>query len=142
MDNGNPWLARYTAFCSDSGSFLHDPGIGVEYGVFVLSRYKEERAKNITQLDSMKTTVYAIGTAVIGSGLTTIVGFGVLSFATVPMIQHLGQTLALGIAYCLLAALFVNPVFILLEEDYEYWNTNRKLEKLSIKKEGHLQKVR
>jgi hydrophobe/amphiphile efflux-3 (HAE3) family protein len=117
-------------------------GLGVEYGVFVLSRYKEERAKNINQLDSMTTTVYSIGTAVIGSGLTTIVGFGVLSFATVPMIQHLGQTLALGIAYCLLAALFVNPVFILLEEDYEYWNTNRKLEKLSIKKEGHLQKVR
>ncbi len=90
----------------------------------------------------MKTTVHAIGTAVIGSGLTTIVGFGVLTFATVPMIQHLGQTLALGIAYCLLASLFVNPLFILLEEDYEYWNTNRKLEKLSLKKEGHLQNVR
>lgn len=117
-------------------------GLGVEYGVFVLSRYKEERAKNINQLDSMKTTVYSIGTAVIGSGLTTIVGFGVLSFATVPMIQHLGQTLALGIAYCLLAALFVNPVFILLEEDYEYWNTNRKFEKLSIRKEVHSQRVR
>ncbi len=117
-------------------------GLGVEYGVFVLSRYKEERAKNINQLDSMKTTVYAIGTAVIGSGLTTIVGFGVLSFATVPMIQHLGQTLALGIAYCLLAALFVNPVFILLEEDYQYWNTSRKFEKLSIRKEVHSQRVR
>ena len=117
-------------------------GLGVEYGVFVLSRYKEERAKNISQLDSMKTTVYAIGTAVIGSGLTTIVGFGVLSFASVPMIQHLGQTLALGIAYCLLAALFVNPVFILLEEDYEYWNTHRKLEKLSKKKDVHTQRVR
>ncbi len=117
-------------------------GLGVEYGVFVLSRYKEERAKNINQLDSMKTTVHAIGTAVIGSGLTTIVGFGVLSFATVPMIQHLGQTLALGIAYCLLAALFVNPIFILLEEDYQYWNTNRKFEKLSTRKEVHSQRVR
>jgi predicted RND superfamily exporter protein len=79
-------------------------GLGVEYGVFVLTRYNEERDKNISQLDSMKTTVHAIGTAVIGSGLTTIVGFGVLSFATVPMMQHLGQTLALGIAYCLLAS--------------------------------------
>lgn len=117
-------------------------GLGVEYGVFVLSRYKEERAKNVSQLDSMKTTVYAIGTAVIGSGLTTIVGFSVLSFASVPMIQHLGQTLALGIAYCLLAALFVNPVFILLEEDYEYWSTHRKLEKLAMKKEMHAQRVR
>ncbi len=112
-------------------------GLGVEYGVFVLTRYNEERAKNESQLASMKTTVHGIGTAVIGSGLTTIVGFGVLSFASVPMIQHLGQTLALGIAYCLLAALFVNPLFILLEEDYEYWNTPRKLEKLAAKKEEH-----
>jgi hypothetical protein len=113
-------------------------GLGVEYGVFVLSRYNEERAKNNSQLDSMKTTVFGIGSAVIGSGLTTIVGFGVLSFSSVPMIQHLGQTLALGIAFCLLAALFVNPVFILLEEDYEYWNTQKKLEKLAAKKENQV----
>ncbi|MFA4936624.1 MAG: MMPL family transporter [Candidatus Methanoperedens sp.] len=117
-------------------------GLGVEYGVFVLSRYNEERAKNYSQLDSMKTTVHGIGTAVIGSGLTTIVGFGVLSFASVPLMQHLGQTLALGIAYSLLAALIVNPLFILLEEDYEYWNTHRKLAKLTIKKELHVQRGR
>ena len=117
-------------------------GLGVEYGVFMLSRYTEERAKNIGQLDSLRTTVRGIGAAIIGSGLTVIVGFGVLAFATVPMIQHLGETLALGIAFCLLAALFVNPVFILLEEDFEYWNTHRKLEKLAAKKAMHTQRGR
>lgn len=117
-------------------------GLGVEYGVFMLSRYTEERAKNNGQLDSLRTTVRGIGSAIIGSGLTMIVGFGVLAFATVPMIQHLGETLALGIAFCLLAALFVNPVFILLEEDYEYWNTHRKLENLAAKKEMHTQRGR
>lgn len=117
-------------------------GLGVEYGVFVVSRYYEERGKKVSQLESMKTTVHGIGTAVIGSGLTTIVGFGVLSFTSMPMIQHFGQTLALGIAYCLLAALFANPVLILLEEDYEYWNTHRKLGKLAAKREGHVQRGR
>ncbi len=112
-------------------------GLGVEYGVFVVSRYREERAK-LSQLDSLKTTVHGIGTAIIGSGLTTIVGFGVLSFASVPLIQRLGQTLALGIAFCLLAALFVNPVLILLEEEYDVRNTKRKLEKLALKREEHL----
>ncbi len=117
-------------------------GLGVEYGVFVVSRYKEERAKNVSQLESMKTTVYGIGTAVIGSGLTTIVGFGVLSFTSLPMIQHFGQTLALGIAYCLLAALFANPVLILLEEDYEYRNTQRKLGKLAARRDEHIMRGR
>lgn len=117
-------------------------GLGVEYGVFMLSRYNEERAKNNGQLDSLRTTVRGIGAAIIGSGLTVIVGFGVLAFATVPMIQHLGETLALGITFCLLAALFVNPVFILLEEDFEYWNTHRKLEKLAVKKAMHTQRGR
>ncbi len=117
-------------------------GLGVEYGVFVLSRYNEERDKNISQVESMKTTVHAVGTSILGSGTTTIVGFGVLAFATVPMMQHLGETLALGIAFCLLASLFVNPVFILLEEDYEFWNTHRKLEKLATKKEKHTQRGR
>ena len=117
-------------------------GLGVEYGVFVVSRYEEERAKKISQMESMMTTVHGIGTAVIGSGLTTIVGFGVLSFTSMPMIQHFGQTLALGIAYCLLAALFANPVMILLEEDYEYWNTHRKFEKYATKKEKHEERGR
>lgn len=112
-------------------------GLGVEYGVFVVSRYREERGKKSSQLDSLRTTVHGIGTAIIGSGLTTIVGFGVLSLATVPMIQHLGQTLALGIAFCLLAALFVNPVFILLEEDYDMKSTQKKFEKLAAKKEEY-----
>ncbi len=113
-------------------------GLGVEYGVFMLSRYNEERTKRNSQLDSLRTTVRGIGSAIIGSGLTVIVGFGVLALATVPMMQHLGETLALGIAFCLLAALFVSPVLILLEEDYEYWSTHRKLEKLAAKKEEHI----
>lgn len=115
-------------------------GLGVEYGVFVVSRYKEERANMVDQVESLKTTVHGIGTAIIGSGLTTIVGFGMLSLSSVPMIQRLGQTLALGIAFCLLAALLVNPVLILLEEEYDVWNTHRTLEKLEAKREQHLRR--
>ena len=86
----------------------------------------EEREKGRhNQLKSLQTAVYGIGIAIIGSGLTTIVGFGVLSFSTLPLMQHLGQTLALGIFYSLLAALLANPVFILLEEDFMQWRNNR-----------------
>lgn len=108
-------------------------GLGVEYGVFVVSRYREERAKGTNQRDSLKIAVHGIGTAIIGSGLTTMAGFGALTSSTLPGIQNLGLILALGIGFSLLAALLANPVLILLEEDLDYHHTKSKLMKLQAK---------
>ncbi|CAD6491263.1 MAG: MMPL family protein [Candidatus Argoarchaeum ethanivorans] len=117
-------------------------GLGVEYGVFMVTRYKEERDKGRNQSDSVETAVHGIGTAIIGSGLTTIVGFGVLSFSSVPMMQHLGQTLALGIFYSLMAALFANPVLMILEEDFEHHRTEKLLKRFAAKREIHVRRPR
>ena len=117
-------------------------GLGVEYGVFMVTRYKEERDKGRNQSDSIETAVHGIGTAIIGSGLTTIVGFGVLSFSSVPMMQHLGQTLALGIFYSLMAALFANPVLMILEEDFEHHRTEKLLKMFAAKREIHVRRPR
>ena len=90
-------------------------GLGVEYGVFVVERYMEEREhKGKSQLDSITVAVPGVGTAILGSGITTMVGFGSLRLGIMPMMQDLGTTLALGIASCLVVALFVNPAFIIL----------------------------
>lgn len=90
-------------------------GLGVEYGVFVVERYMEEReTKGASQIDSVSVAVPGVGSAILGSGITTIVGFGSLRFGIMPMLQDLGTTLALGIASCLVVALFVNPAFIIL----------------------------
>jgi hydrophobe/amphiphile efflux-3 (HAE3) family protein len=96
-------------------------GLGVEYGVFMYTRYKEERDKDKDQLESLRVSVPAVGTSILGSGLTTIVGFLALALSFFPMMQHLGITLALGITYCLIVAVIVSPVIFLLEEDFEYW---------------------
>ncbi|RLG28015.1 hypothetical protein DRN70_01265 [Methanosarcinales archaeon] len=117
-------------------------GLGVEYGVFIVTRYKEERDRGRRQGESIETAVHDIGTAITGSGLTTMVGFGVLSFSFAPMIQHLGQTLALGIFYSLLAALFASPVLMLLEEDWEHHRTEKLLEKLTSKRARHVRRPR
>lgn len=117
-------------------------GLGVEYGVFMLTRYYEVREKGASQSESIKTAVHGIGSAITGSGLTTIVGFGMLSFSSVPMIQHLGQTLALGIFYSLLAALIASPVMILSEEDWEYKRTRRLLRKLAARRAQQVRRGR
>ncbi|MFO8016888.1 MAG: MMPL family transporter [Candidatus Woesearchaeota archaeon] len=91
-------------------------GLGVEYGVFMLTRFKEERHKGKDQKNSLETAVPSVGSAILGSGMTTITGFLALTLSITPMLQHLGQSLAMGIFFCLVAAVFVMPVIIILEE--------------------------
>lgn len=104
-------------------------GLGVEYGVFMLTRFKEERLKGAGQEESLKVTVPAVGSAILGSGTTTIVGFLALTLSVMPMLQKLGISLALGIFYCIISAVFIEPIIIIYVERFRSWKTgyNRKL---------------
>lgn len=117
-------------------------GLGVEYGVFMYTRYHEERDKGKNQLESLKVAVPAVGSAVLGSGLTTIVGFMALTLSIMPLMQHLGQSLALGIVYCLIAAVFVEPIIIVLEENIEFYLVEKKHNAYSKKREHHRGRAR
>ncbi len=112
-------------------------GLGVEYGVFILTRYHEERDNGKNQEQSLSISVPSVGSAILGSGTTTIVGFLALTLSIMPMLQKLGFSLALGIFYCILSSVFVEPVLIIYEEDLEYWYTHRKHSRLEIKKKAH-----
>ncbi len=93
-------------------------GLGVEYGVFVVRRYHEQRDAGMSQLDSLNATIPGVGLAIFGSASTTTVAFLALLLASMPMIQHMGAALALGIVYSFIGAVVVNPAFIILEENF------------------------
>ncbi len=114
-------------------------GLGVEYGVFVVTRYKEERETK-TQLESLQTAVSSVGSSIIGSGSTTIVGFLALTLSVMPMLRDLGVTLALGIAFSLFIAVFINPSLIIAEENFEKWIIQKKYEKHSKRLGKHKNK--
>ena len=114
-------------------------GLGVEYGTFLVTRYKDER-ENYNQLNSLQTAVSGVGASIIGSGLTTIVGFLALTFSVMPMLSDLGISLALGIGFSLAIAIFANPAIIILEENFERWSTHRRHKKHSRKVEEHKNK--
>ncbi|MEA2033277.1 MAG: efflux RND transporter permease subunit [Euryarchaeota archaeon] len=94
-------------------------GLGVEYGIFMVSRYYEERSHGNTTREALRIAVSNIGASTFGSAATTTAAFFALTLSVMPMIQHLGQTLALGIIFCWVAAAVVNPCFIVFEERIE-----------------------
>jgi predicted RND superfamily exporter protein len=94
-------------------------GLGVEYGIFMVSRYYEERREqNKDRSAALITAVSTIGGSTFGSAATTIAAFLALTLSIMPLIQNLGKTLALGITLCWIAAVAVNPCFIMFEEEW------------------------
>ncbi len=110
-------------------------GLGVEYGVFILTRYHEARDFGKSREQSLSIAVPAVGSAILGSGTTTIVGFLALTLSIMPMLQKLGLSLAMGIFYSIIASVVVEPVLILLEERYECWFTASRHDHYKKKRE-------
>ncbi|MFP4111713.1 MAG: MMPL family transporter [Candidatus Woesearchaeota archaeon] len=115
-------------------------GLGVESGVFMYTRYHEEREKGKDQLESLKVAVPGVGSAILGSGTTTIIGFLALTISVMPMLQKLGISLALGIFYCLVAAVFIEPVIITFEEKFHHWYTEKMTKRYSEKHSANKKK--
>lgn len=113
-------------------------GLAVEYGVFIVTRYYEERKKGVSQQEAMERALPSVGSAMIGSSLTTIAGFLALTLSIIPMMQHLGQSLAIGIGFCLIAAVGFSPIIILLEERLEHHITKKRF--VSYEKKHHSHK--
>ena len=79
-------------------------GYGVDGGIHIIHRFRENRST----VDSVKTT----GSAVALSSLTSIVGFGALSFAQHQGIASLGKVTALGCATVFIASVALLPALI------------------------------
>ena len=86
-------------------------GVGVENGVHVLHDYRERRGRVAYRLGS------ATGRGVLVAALTTVLGFGTLMTARHQGMASLGLALALGVTFCMAAALVWLPAVLhLLDE--------------------------
>ncbi len=98
-------------------------GAGCDYGIFILSRYREERVKGLEKEDAVVKAVTWAGESITISGFTVMVGFGVLSISSFSMVSSIGVCLAIGIFLALMAALTFLPSLIMVTGDRVFWPT-------------------
>ena len=94
-------------------------GIGVDYTIHVIHRYKEEFALLHDPEAAASRTLATTGSALIGSALTTALGFGVLVFSPLTPFQQFGVVTAITIAYALVAAVLVVPPAMIVWGAYQ-----------------------
>ena len=82
-------------------------GIGVDYTIHVIHRYREEFAHVRNPEKAAIRTLATTGSALLGSALTTAFGFGVLIASPLLASQQFGITATITIVYSLIVSVFV-----------------------------------
>ena len=89
-------------------------GIGTEFTILILERYREERLNNVTREQAIIDAVSHVGQAITVSGLTGMGGFSAIIFSSFPALRSFGMITVLDTGYSLISALTVLPAIIFL----------------------------
>ena len=84
-------------------------GIGVDYTIHVIHRYREEFSHARNPEQAAIRTLSTTGSALLGSALTTALGLGALVLAPTLASREFGITAAITIAYSLIIAIVLVP---------------------------------
>ena len=89
-------------------------GVGIDYSIHMTERFREERRRNPTNYQALRRALDGTGVALAASAFSSIVGFGIMGFAPMPMFSTYGILTAIMISLALAASLLVLPSLLLL----------------------------
>lgn len=99
-------------------------GIGTDYNILLLTRFKEELSKQENVLLAIKETYRTAGKTVVFSGLAVFIGFSVLFLAKFKLYQAC-SAVAIGVAILILVLYTLNPFFMYVLGKKMYWPVKR-----------------
>ncbi|MFI8529465.1 MMPL family transporter [Streptomyces aquilus] len=86
--------------------------VGIDYALFVVSRYREERANGHDPREAAGLAVGTAGSAVVFAGLTVVIALAGLSVVGVPMLTKMGLCAAGAVIVAVLIALTLVPALL------------------------------
>ena len=89
-------------------------GVTMDYSIFLLHRYDEERDKYDSHIDAMAIAIQNTTTSIFGSSLTTIAGFLALCAMDLALGMDMGLVMAKGVLLGVICTVTVLPALILI----------------------------
>ncbi|WP_179232536.1 MMPL family transporter [Streptomyces sp. CS159] len=86
--------------------------VGIDYALFIVSRYREERAKGRTAQEAVALATGTAGSAVVFAGLTVVIALAGLSVVGIPMLTEMGLGAAGAVVIGVLIALTLVPALL------------------------------
>jgi putative drug exporter of the RND superfamily len=100
-------------------------GVGTDYCLLLVSRYREELRTHEDKHAAMQRTVQRVGPAILASGLTVTLAMLVLLVAEVGSVHTLGPVAAIGVFSVLLAGLTLLPALLAIAGRRGFWPRQR-----------------
>lgn len=104
------------SYITRSSAALLQLAIAMDYSIFLLHRFGEERAKGLNVVEAMTQALTFSFTSIMASSLTTVAGFVALMFMRYQIGFDMGLVLAKGIVLSLLSVLLLMPALTILFE--------------------------
>jgi putative drug exporter of the RND superfamily len=86
--------------------------VGIDYGLFILSRHRNQLAKGMTVEESAATAVATAGSAVVFAGGTVIIALLGLLVVGIPFLSAMGVAAAAGVLVAILASTTLLPALL------------------------------
>src|SRR6266568_1565587 len=109
-------------------------GVGTDYSIFLMARYREERVEGHDKAAAVQTSVTWSGESIATSATTVIIAFGAMTISSFTLLQSIGVGLGFGVLIALLVSLTLIPSFILIAGDRIFWpRSGKRFESYAIK---------
>ncbi len=87
-------------------------GVGIDYALFLVSRYRAEREEGKEIDEAIATAVATSGTAIFFAGSTVVIALVALLVAGIPLVTSLGYASAFAVVTAVLASLTLLPALL------------------------------
>lgn len=102
-------------------------GIGIDFGIQVINRFRQEYTKSKNIENSMKLTMESVLFPMFITTLAAIIGFKAMSMGQLTILADMGNMMMYGVIFCFLVAITVVPVVALYSEKiYEKFHKVKK----------------
>jgi RND superfamily putative drug exporter len=101
-------------------------GVGTDYIVFMLFRYREQMGNGEDQHESLMVALCRAGEVILSAAVTVMLAFAALLVASIGQLRSLAPGLIIGVGLMLLAALTLVPALLSLFGAAVFWPTTPK----------------
>ena len=93
-------------------------GLGIDFGIHILERFKEERQSGNDILPALQKTLQGTGQGNFSGAITTAMAFGAMVLTDFIGIVELGWIAGWGILFCMIAMILLLPALVTVEEKW------------------------